>query len=489
MARLRHDGSAIKAAAPLAMARECLLSYAIAQWAGYTPAAHHRLIAKKLQAVERGDIKRLMLFLPPRHGKSQLASEFFPAWYLGRNPDKYIITATYSQELAEDFGRKVRNQLQDGLFQAIFPQCRLSADSQSSKRFSTEQRGTYYAVGVGSSITGRGAHLLVVDDPIKNREEADSDTIRRKIKDWYTSTAYTRLMPNGAVVVIQTRWHDDDLAGWLLAEHAHEKWDIVELPAIDEHGEALWPEHYPIYELEKIQRTIGERDWSALYQQKPVSDGGNILKAKWWRRWTEDKLPVCDHIFYSWDTAYSTTDYESNSYSVYTKWGVFWHEQEQRHCIILLGRWCGRVDYPDLRAKAVEVTQKDNPDSHLIEKKASGQSLIQDLRRANVNVRTYQPDRDKISRAYAVQAMLQSGQVYAPLRQWADDVIEHIAKFPSGAPPSSDLTDTFTQALLYLRNGWWVTHPDDDEPLPDNGEPLIDDEDDETDYTPQAIYA
>lgn len=270
-------------------ARNNLLSYAIGQWEGYKPASHHQLIAEKLEAVERGDIKRLMIFMPPRHGKSQLASEFFPAWYMGRNPDKYIITATYSQELAEDFGRKVRNQLQDSIHQVTFPDCHIASDSTSSKRFGTVEKGTYFAVGAGASITGRGAHLLLIDDPIKGREEADSETMRRKLKDWYQSVAYTRLMPEGAIVVIQTRWHEDDLAGWLLKEHEHERWDVIDLSAINKEGDALWPEQYPLSALEKIKETIGERDWSALYQQRPVVDGGNILKKKWWRVWPEDK--------------------------------------------------------------------------------------------------------------------------------------------------------------------------------------------------------
>ena len=404
--------------------------------------------------------------LTPTHN-SQLSSEFFPAWYLGRNPDKYIITATYSQELAEDFGRKVRNQLQDIIHQTLFPECRLSPDSQSSKRFSTLQRGTYFAVGVGSSITGRGANVLIIDDPIKNREEADSETIRRKVRDWYTSTAYTRLMPNGAVIVIQTRWHEDDLSGWLLSEHAHEKWDVVDLPAINDKGEALWPDYYPIKSLEQIKRTIGERDWSALYQQKPTTEGGNILKSHWWRIWPDDKkLPVCEHIFPSWDTAYSTQDYKDTSFSACTRWGIFWDEMENRHNIMLLGRWAGRVDYPTLRQKAIDISKNDDIDCHLIEKKASGQSLIQDLRTVRINgqrimVRTYQPDRDKISRAYAVQEMLRSGQVFIPNKDWAFDFIDMVSKFPSGAPPCSDYTDTITQALLYLRNGLWVKHPDD----------------------------
>jgi hypothetical protein len=245
-----------------------LISYAAYQWPGYRDAAHHRLIARHLEAVERGDITRLMITMPPRHGKSMLASEFFPAWYLGRNPDHYVVTATYAQELADDFGRKVKNQIEDPLYQAIFPGVGLADDSKSAKRFHIDgaiggyehaisQRGAFYAVGVGGPLTGRGAHLLLIDDPVKNREDAESEVIRRKVKDWYTSTAYTRLMPGGRIVVIQTRWHEDDLTGWLQLEHEHEGWTVLNLPAIDDDGEALWPEQYDIETLEKIRRPSG----------------------------------------------------------------------------------------------------------------------------------------------------------------------------------------------------------------------------------------
>lgn len=269
-----------------------LISYAAYQWPGYRDAAHHRLIARHLEAVERGEIRRLMITMPPRHGKSMLASEFFPAWYLGRNPDHYVVTATYAQELADDFGRKVKNQIEDEAFQAIFPGVGLADDSKSAKRFHIEgsqggyehslaQRGAFYAVGVGGPLTGRGAHLLLIDDPVKNREDADSEIIRKKTKDWYTSTAYTRLMPGGRVVIIQTRWHEDDLSGWLLQDHQHEGWVCLDLPAISEAGEALWPEQYDTEALEKIKLAIGPRDWSALYQQRPSPETGDYFKREW----------------------------------------------------------------------------------------------------------------------------------------------------------------------------------------------------------------
>ncbi len=269
-----------------------LIPYAAYQWPAYADAPHHRLIARHLEAVERGEITRLMITMPPRHGKSMLASEFFPAWYMGRNPDHYVVTATYAQELADDFGRKVKNQIEDAAYQCIFPGVGLADDSKAAKRFhiegrfggyehSTVQRGAFYAVGVGGPLTGRGAHLLLIDDPVKNREEADSEVMRKKVKDWYTSTAYTRLMPGGRIVIIQTRWHEDDLSGWLLAEHRHEGWVTLDLPAINDNGEPLWPEQYDLEALERIKRALPPRDWSALYQQRPSPETGDYFKREW----------------------------------------------------------------------------------------------------------------------------------------------------------------------------------------------------------------
>ena len=307
-----------------------LISYAAYQWPGYRDAPHHRLIARHLEAVERGDIRRLMITMPPRHGKSMLASEFFPAWYLGRNPDHYVVTATYAQELADDFGRKVKNQIEDDAFRAIFPGVGLADDSKSAKRFHIEgseggyehrlsQRGAFYAVGVGGPLTGRGAHLLLIDDPVKNREDADSELIRKKTKDWYTSTAYTRLMPGGRVVVIQTRWHEDDLSGWLLADHQHEGWVTLDLPAIGDDGKALWPEQYPLEELERIKRALPPRDWSALYQQRPAPDTGDYFKREWIH--TAETLPPREQMLIYGASDYAVTA-DGGDYTVHVVLGL-----------------------------------------------------------------------------------------------------------------------------------------------------------------------
>lgn len=276
----------------LALCRHSLIGYAIASWEGYTPARHHRLIADALQRVEKGLCKRLMIFMPPRHGKSMMASEFFPAWYMGLHPDHQLIHTTYGQELADGFGRKIRNQIKDPLFGAVFPGIGLSGDSSAAARFhinetgSSAQDGVYHAMGIGGSATGRGANLLLIDDPVKDREEAESELQRNKVKDWYRSVAYTRLMPNGAIVVIQTRWHEDDLSGWLLNEHQHEGWEVLSLPAIDDDGKALWPESYPLDRLEAIRETVGPRDWEALYQQRPRAAGGAEFKRHWIQHYT-----------------------------------------------------------------------------------------------------------------------------------------------------------------------------------------------------------
>jgi predicted phage terminase large subunit-like protein len=224
-----------------------------------------------------------MIFVPPRHGKSMLTSEHFPAWYLGRNPSKSIVCATYAQDLADDFGRKVRNQMVDPLYGEVFPDCHVAPDSASISRIATQEHGNYFAVGIGGALTGRGANVLVVDDPHKDRQEADSVIARKRAKDWFQSVAYTRLMDKGAVICMMTRWHEDDLAGWLLREHRDEGWEQVNIPADLETGAIPWPERYPEAELQRIRRMIGPREWSALYQQQPVPGGGGEFRKDWLR--------------------------------------------------------------------------------------------------------------------------------------------------------------------------------------------------------------
>lgn len=262
----------------------------------------HREIARQLERVDKGEVKRLMLFVPPRHGKSELGSIMFPAWYIGRHPKKEIITASYSAELAQDFGYKTRNLVAGQEYQELF-KTKLREDSKSKAKWLTQEGGGYTAVGVGGAMTGRGADLLIIDDPIKNREEAESLTIREKIWSWYTSTAYTRLEKGGAVIIILTRWHKDDLAGRLLKaqEEGGDQWEVVKFPAIAtenelmrQQGEPLWQEKYDLEALEQIKRTVGIYDWQALYQQEPVSSETQEFKEEYWHYRTMDEVLALD---------------------------------------------------------------------------------------------------------------------------------------------------------------------------------------------------
>lgn len=416
-----------------------LIAYAAYQWPSYNDAPHHRMIARHLEAVERGDITRLMITMPPRHGKSMLASEFFPAWYMGRNPDHYVVTATYAQELADDFGRKVKNQIEDAAFQAIFPGVGLADDSKSAKRFhiegaglggiehATTQRGAFYAVGVGGPLTGRGAHLLLIDDPVKNREDADSEVVRRKIKDWYTSTAYTRLMPGGRIVIIQTRWHDDDLSGWLQAEHKHEDWAILDLPAINADGEALWPEQYPVEALERIKRALPARDWSALYQQQPQPDEGTYFQRGWFKRW--QTLPSV-HFYGTSD--YATKD-GSGDFTVHHIWGV-----DAQGDLYLADRWRGQTTSDVWIERQCDLIERWKPLAWFGEAgpiwRAIEPALMRRMRERGTPVRmeALPSVADKPTSARGFQSRAATGRVYLPDTPEGEVVIDELIRFPTG---------------------------------------------------------
>lgn len=299
-----------------AIAQTSLLAFTEATNPAYVRAGHHAKIAEALEAIERRDIDRLMIFMPPRHGKSELASRRFPAWYLGKDPKRQIIAASYNSDLARDFGRDVRNLVADPDYQAVFPGVQLSQDSQAADRMHTNHGGMYVAAGVGTAVTGRGADVLLIDDPFKDREAADSERQRDIVWNWYRSTAYTRLMPGGSVIVIQTRWHEDDLAGRLLNAKG-DNWHVLELPALNDAGEALWPEWYPVPALERIKANIGPREWSALYQQKPQPDEGTYFQRAWLKEW--DKKPDSLHVYGTSD--YAVTE-DGGDYTVHRVWGV-----------------------------------------------------------------------------------------------------------------------------------------------------------------------
>jgi predicted phage terminase large subunit-like protein len=423
-----------------------LIAYAAYQWPSYQDAPHHRLIARKLEAVERGEITRLMITMPPRHGKSMLATEYFPAWYLGRNPSHSVVISTYAQDLADDFGRKVKAQIADPQFRGIFPGVGLSDDSKSAKRFHLDgsdggfehelrQRGSFYAVGVGGPLTGRGAHLLLIDDPVKNREDAESEVIRKKTKDWYTSTAYTRLMSDdgvaGKIIVIQTRWHEDDLAGWLTTEHSHEGWEMLNLPAIGDDGKALWPERFDLPQLERIRQTLGARDWSALYQQQPTPDSGDYFKVDWFR--TCDKLPPISTLRVYGGSDYAVTS-NGGDFTVHVVVGI---DPDGR--MYVLDLWRKQSASDEWVEAFCDLAMKWKPMSWAEEtgqiKAGVGPFLDRRIRerRAYV-VREQFPTRgDKATRAQSIRGRMASEGIYiAQGASWRADLISECLRFPAG---------------------------------------------------------
>ena len=271
-------------------ATESLIAFTEFTYERYKTAPHHRQIAEQLERVERGEVDRLMLLVPPRHGKSELASIRWPAWYLGRHPDAQFLSVSATAELASDFGRAVRNLIGSSEYRAIFDTT-LAEDSQAKGKWHTDAGGIYYSLGIGGSVLGRGGDVILVDDPFGSMKEARSELERKNVFNFYTGTLYNRLMPGGAIVLINHRMHEDDLCGMLLAQQAAggDRWEVVKLPALSEDGKALWPERYPVETLDRIRRNTFARDWSALYQQEPAPEEGDYFKSDWLK--PVDRLP------------------------------------------------------------------------------------------------------------------------------------------------------------------------------------------------------
>ena len=447
---------------------------------------HIEVISNKLDDLENGHIKRLMVFLPPRSSKSVLCSKLFPAWYIGRNPEHEIMTVSHSDQLASDFGRSVRDIVTTEQFQEILRGVTLRSDVRAAGKWKTNQNGTYYAAGVRSQIAGRGAHIAILDD-VMSEEDSYSEAGRRYVKEWYPAGLRTRIMPNGAILIINTRYHFDDLCGWLLkqqeemSEYDTLPWDVVRIPAwLDEEaaelldlpeGGSYFPEWKPdevlaIDEAE-IKASNGSRYWNSLYMQDPTPEEGGLIKKKWIQEWEYEEPPTCEFIIQTYDTAFSTRT--TADYSVIQTWGIFsLYEQNEMGIedfapnLILLGNIRGRFEYPELRRTAQMLYSKHKPDVCIIEKKASGQSLIQDMRRSGLPVKDYTPDRDKVARAYAASPIMEAGRVWIPKnKKWADELIEELTRFPHAA--HDDQVDALVMAIHYLKESWHVTHPDDPE--------------------------
>jgi predicted phage terminase large subunit-like protein len=454
------------------VAQNDFIKFAHEMWPGFIDGRHHKIMAKKFEEIASGECKRLIINMPPRHTKSEFASYLLPAWFLGKFPDKKIIQTSNTAELAVGFGRKVRNLVGSEQYSRIFPDVTLRSDSKAAGRWSTNANGEYFAIGVGGTVTGKGADLLIIDDPHSEQEAAIAATnpeVYDKVFEWYSSGPRQRLQPGGAIVVIMTRWSKRDLVGKILKssfERDGDEWEIIEFPAILPSGNSLWPEFWPIKELLALKTELPVSKWNAQYMQSPTSEEGAMVKREWWRIWEKENPPPCEFIIQSWDTAF--TKNERSDYSACTTWGVFYlNENPDDPHIILLDAFKDRMEFPELKAKALEMYKEWEPDAFVVEAKAAGSPLIYELRRMGIPVSEFTPTRgnDKIARMNSVTDLFSSGKVWAPERRWAEEVMEEMAAFPNSE--HDDLVDSSTQALIRYRKGGFVSLPSDepDEPL------------------------
>ena len=437
-------------------------------WPAFIEGEHHRIMADAFNKIAEGKLKRLIINMPPRHTKSEFASHLFPAWYLGKFPDRKVIQTSHTAELAVGFGRKVRNLVGSADYSRIFPGVALSADSKAAGRWNTNKNGDYFAIGVGGAVTGKGADILIVDDPHSEQEAALNDpSVYDKTYEWYTSGPRQRLQPGGAICVVMTRWSKKDLTGSILKASIErggaDEWEIIELPAILPSGKPLWPGFWPIEQLEALHAELPVSKWSTQYQQDPTAEESAIIKREWWKEWDKKSPPKCEFVIQSWDTAFLAK--ETADYSACTTWGVFYNEDKNAN-IILLDALQERLEFPDLKIRAYEMWKEYEPDAFIVEAKAAGSPLIFELRRIGIPVAEYTPGRgkDKIARVNAVSDLFHSGHVWAPKKRWAEEVIEQFAAFPTG--DHDDLVDSSTQALLRFRQGGFI-NLDSDEPFDD----------------------
>ena len=452
--------------------RETFMGFTKDVWPAFIEGRHHKIMAEAFERVASGELKRLIINMPPRHTKSEFASYLLPAWFLGQYPEKKIIQTAQTAELSVGFGRKVRNLVDSDDYKTIFPKVSLRADSKAAGRWSTSQGGEYFAIGVGGAVTGKGADLLIIDDPHSEQEGQSIDpSVFDKVYEWYTSGPRQRLQPGGAIVVVMTRWHKRDLTGQIIKSSVQregvDEWEVIEFPAIMPSGAPLWPEFWPMKELESLRNELPAPKWSAQYQQNPTSEEGALVKREWWKRWEEDDPPPCEFIIQSWDTAFLKT--QRADFSACTTWGVFYRPDDDgvtQPNVILMDAYKERLEFPELKKTAYDFYQHWQPEAFVVEAKAAGTPLIFELRAMGIPVAEYTPSRgnDKISRVNAVSDLFASGVIWAPETRWAEEVIEEFAAFPAGE--HDDLVDSSTQALLRFRQGGFVRLQSDEEDEP-----------------------
>lgn len=455
-------------------ARQYLADFTLYTYPTYLMGWFHKEVCealdKFLEDVLAKKSPRLILTAPPRHGKSELVSRRFPAFAFGRCPDLQIIATSYGADLAQRFNRDVQRIIDDDTYRTLFPETTLNGrnvrtDSRNAFIRTSDlfeivnHKGAYRSCGVGGGITGTGADILIIDDPIKDRAEANSPTVRANVYDWYTSTAYTRLSPGGGVIVMNTRWHEADLTGQLLSKMQSEEgdtWQVINYPAIAEHdephrktGEPLHAERYPLDALNRIRAAVGERDWAALYQQHPVPDGGGLFKEQWIQYYRQADLPSkFDKLVTSWDMTFK--DGAGSDYVVGQVWGRAGAK------FYLLDQVRGQMDFVKTKAAFVSLAEKwPHAVRKLVEDKANGPAIISELRDKVAGIIPITPKESKEARAYAVSTLWEAHNVYIPDPQetkWVGrDFIPELLSFPAGA--HDDQVDAMTQALSDLKVG------------------------------------
>lgn len=484
----------------------------------YIVGKHHRILADLFMELEGGLTEhedgtttgkdRAAVNMPPRHGKSILTSLYYPAWYLGRNPTKKVMMVSHTTDLAVDFGRKVRNLISSPKFQKIFPNVGLSSDSKSAGRWNTSAGGEYYACGIGSSIAGRGADLLIIDDPHSEQDVINGNFgVFEKAYEWFTYGARTRLMPKGRVAVVQTRWHMDDLTGRLVRDMATndeaDTYHVVEFPAVfeipedyyvtveeqaDEDGfmqpveievspdspipisalkksrikeKPLWPEFFTLAALHRTKASMPLFQWNSQYQQHPTAEEAAIIKREYWREWQEEEPPTCEYVIVTLDAAAEKNN--RADYTGITRWGVFMNEEEEAYNIILLDVIQERLEFPELKKRAKEIYADEQPDAFIVEKKSNGTPLYQEMRRMGIPVTDYTPHRgsgDKIARLNSVADIVLSGICWVPRTRWAEVLVDEVAAFPFGS--NDDLVDCTIMALMRFRQGGFIRLPSDE---------------------------
>jgi len=450
--------------------KESFLYFVTQMWPIFISGSHHKIMADAFERVAKGELKRLIINMPPRHTKSEFASFLLPAWFLGKFPHKKIIQTAHTAELATGFGRKVRNLVSSEPYQKVF-QTKLSSDSKAAGRWNTHMGGDYFAIGVGGAVTGKGADLLIIDDPHSEQEAKQANpAVFDNVYEWFTSGPRQRLQPGGAIIIVMTRWSKRDLTGQILKNAAKEgvdQWEVIDFPAIMPNGNPLWPGFWSKPALEALKSELPVSKWEAQYQQNPTSEEGAIIKRDQWQIWTQERPPEVEYIIQSWDTAFEKNN--RADYSACTTWGIFQHPDKHGNLkanIILLDAFKERMEFPDLKAKAFELYQEYAPDTLIVEKRAAGAPLIYEMRKMGIPMSEYTPGKgnDKISRVNAISDLFASGMVWCPETRWAEEVMDELASFPNG--DHDDLVDSSSQALMRFRLGGFISIASDEEDEP-----------------------